>query len=621
MPTIERPSSTSFDADGLRHWYSLAVELIGAAQGRLDAENLFPVADGDTGANVLATLESGVEALASAQGELTTLAKAAARATLIEAKGNSGVILSEILRGFADGLAGGLASALISADVAAQRAVARPVGGTILTAMTAAAGAVRPAMSDREVAIAAWSAARSSALSSASSPPVPSALGTIDAGAHALERILAALAATLDPSLLPIEALPNRTSGISSSTSRSIAPAPDGDFEVMYLLPDTGTQAADDLREKLSRLGESVLVVGSSELWNVHVHTNDAGGAIEAGIAVGKPNRIRVISLSPLAGEEVCETKRRIIAVANGIGIANVLRSAGAEVILAFDSRRVTADEWSKATIGAREVLLLPHDRHGLLSAQESISEIRQAGIRVAVLPTRSTVQALAAIAVHDPLRDFDDDIVAMTAAAGHTRYATLAFSRASNHNTMADYEAGDAIGIIDGEIRVAGRELSAVAQDVLQRMLMGGGEILTLITGADATREMADQLAKSARLLAPAIEITIHDGGQAWAGPVGGLRGPARRAGLPIRPDTCRLGAGGHPVRPGQPSPVDVPAVHAPGGRPATRLRCPPRARGWRASGDQRTSSRRRWRSPATSPERCRWRSGSPRAGRTRVG
>lgn len=516
MPTLDRPSFTSFDAAGLRRWYSLAVELIGQAQGRLDAENLFPVADGDTGANVLATLESGLEALTRAQGELTTLAKTAARATLIEARGNSGVILSEILRGFADGLAGGLGAALISADVAAQRAVARPVAGTILTAITAAAGAVRPAMSDREVAIAAWRAARAAALSSADTPPVTSALGTIDAGAHALERILAALAATLDPSLLPIEDLPAKTSG-TSEPSRSKLRAPDGDYEVMYLLPDTDTQAADGLRAKLSRLGESVLVVGSDELWNVHVHTNDAGGAIEAGIAVGKPNRIRVISLSPIGGEEACESKRRIVAVANGLGIADVLRSAGADVILASDSRRVTAEEWSKATIGASEVLLLPQDRHGLLSAQEAIAEIRQAGIRVAVLPTRSTVQALAAIAVHDPLRDFDDDIVAMTSAAGHTRYATLAFSKASNHNSQADYQTGDAIGIIDGEVMVAGRDLAEVAQDVLQRMLMAGGEILTLITGADATREMADKLAESARLLAPAIEITIHDGGQAW--------------------------------------------------------------------------------------------------------
>lgn len=517
MPTLDRPSFTSFNAAGLRQWYSLAVELIGQAQGRLDAENLFPVADGDTGANVLATLESGVEALATAQGELTTLAKAAARATLIEAKGNSGVILSEILRGFADGIAGGLGAALVSADLAAQRAVARPAPGTILTAMTAAAAAVKPVMNDREVAIAAWEAARSAALDSAKTPPIPSALGTIDAGAHALERILAALAATLDPSLLPIEALPAKRAGTSDSVPRSKIRASDGDFEVMYLLPETGVQAADGLRAKLSRLGESVLVVGSDELWNVHVHTNDAGGAIEAGIAVGKPNRIRVISLSPIGGAEFCESKRRIVAVANGSGIADVLRGAGADVIPAFDSRRVTADEWSRATIGASEVLLLPQDRHGLLSAQEAIAEIRNAGIRVAVLPTRSTVQALAAIAVHDPLRDFDDDIVAMTSAAGHTRYATLAFSKASNRNSLADYQTGDAIGIIDGEVMVVGSDLAGVAQDVLQRMLMGGGEILTLITGADATREMADQLASSARRLAPAIEITIHDGGQAW--------------------------------------------------------------------------------------------------------
>lgn len=514
MPTLDRPT---LDSSGLRRWYSLSVELIGEARARLDAENLFPVADGDTGANVLATLESGVEALATAQGDVATLAKTAARATLIEAKGNSGVILSEILRGFADGLAGGLGPALISADAAARRAVARPVAGTILTAMGAAAAAVEESMSDPEVASAAWSAARSAAINSAKTPPIPSALGTIDAGAHALERILAALAATLDPSLLPIEALPTPTLRQPDSVLRSMTRAPDGDFEVMYLLPNTGAHAADGLRANLSLLGESVLVVGSDELWNVHVHTNDAGGAIEAGIAVGKPNRIRVISLSPTGDQEVCDSKRRIVAVANGMGIADVLRGAGAIVIAAIDSRRVTSEEWARATIGASEVLLLPQDRHGLLTAQEAVFEIRNAGIRVAVLPTRSTVQALAAIAVHDPLRAFDDDVVAMTSAAGHTRYATLAFSKVSSHTSQIDYNTGDAIGIIDGEVMVAGSDLAEVAQNVLQRMLMGGGEILTLITGAGANRELVESLANAARLLAPEVEIAIHDGGQAW--------------------------------------------------------------------------------------------------------
>jgi DAK2 domain fusion protein YloV len=507
---------SNFDSAAFRAWFALAIELVGQARLRLDGENLFPVADGDTGANVLATLVSGAEALAKADGEVTSLAKTAARATLIEAKGNSGVILSEILRGLADGLERGLGAGLISADAAAQRAVMRPVAGTILTAMAAAAAAVEANMGDREVALAAWSAARAAALQSALTPPIPSAQGTIDAGAHALERILAALAATLDPALQPIEPLP-ASSEMARADLRSPQRHDDGGFEVMYLLPDASAQAATELRAKLSNLGRSVLVVGSDELWNVHVHTDDPGEAIEAGLAVGRPNRIRVTSLASGGDLEICISARRIVAVANGAGIAEVLRDAGAVVISAFDSRRVTPEEWWQATIGASEVLLLPQDRHGVLSAQEALAEIRNAGIRVAVLPTRSTVQALAAIAVHDPLRSFDDDVVAMTSAASHTRYATLAFAKESNQKSQVVYSAGDAIGIIDGEIMVVGSELSEVAQNVLRRMLMGGGEILTLITGAEASGELAHQLSTLARSLIPEIVIAIHDGGQAW--------------------------------------------------------------------------------------------------------
>jgi DAK2 domain fusion protein YloV len=512
MP-LDRPN---FDSVAFRAWFALAIELVGQARLRLDGENLFPVADGDTGANVLATLESGAEALATADGEVTSLAKIAARATLIEAKGNSGVILSEILRGLADGLERGLGAGLISADAAAQRAVTRPVAGTILTAMAAAAAAVEANMSDRQVALAAWSAARDAALQSALQPPSPSAQGTIDAGAHALERILAALAGTLDPTLQPIEPLP-ASSLMPATDLRWPQRNDDGGYEVMYLLPDADTDAAEILRGKLSRLGKSVLVVGSDELWNVHVHTDDPGEAIEAGMTVGRPTRIRVTSLAPGADQEVCLSTRRIVAVANGAGIADVLRGAGAMVVSAFDSRRVTPEEWWQATIGASEVLLLPQDRHGVLSAQEALTEIRNAGIRVAVLPTRSTVQALSAIAVHDPLRSFDDDVVAMTSAAGHTRYATLAFAKESNQTAQVAYGVGDAIGIVDGEIMVAGSDLAEVAQEVLRRMLMGGGEILTLVTGADASDDLANQLATTARELIPEIVVAIHDGGQAW--------------------------------------------------------------------------------------------------------
>jgi dihydroxyacetone kinase-like predicted kinase len=286
---------------------------------------------------------------------------------------------------------------------------------------------------------------------------------------------------------------------------------------VMYLLPETSSEAAKQLQEKLGPIGQSVLVVGTDELWNVHVHTDVPGEAIEAGLNVGRPTRINVISLAPGGDREICLSARRIVAVANGAGIAEVLRDSGAVVISAFDSRRVTPEEWWQATIGADEVLLLPQDRHGVLSAQEALAEIRNAGIRVAVLPTRSTVQALSAIAVHDPLRSFDDDVVAMTYAASHTRFATLAFAKESNQKLQTGYLAGDAIGIIDGEVMVVASDLTEVAQEVMRRMLLGGGEILTLITGASASGDLANQLAISARLLIPEIVIAIIDGGQAW--------------------------------------------------------------------------------------------------------
>ncbi len=513
MSTVAAPT---FDASTLKEWLSTAIEFIDEVSGRLDRENLFPVKDGDTGANVLATLVSGAGAikggLAGGDGSLVVLADSTARALLIGAKGNSGVILSQIFRGFADGIDGGLANALVSAEQAAKLAVTRPVDGTILTVMAAAVADLKPAMNDAEVATAAWSAARLAALGTAAKPPVPSALGTIDAGAHALERILAALAVTLDPGLKPIE--PLRAGAALPAISPARRPS-DGDFEVMYLLRGASSADAAALRERLLQIGASVLVVGSADLWNVHIHTNDAGAAVEAGLAHGVPYRVQITSLVS-SDKEVCEASRRVVAVANGVGIADVLRAAGVTVITAFDSRRVGSDEWWQATLGADEVILLPQDRHGLASAKEAVAGIRSDGIRVAVLPTRSTVQALAAVAVHDPLRSFDDDVVAMTSAASHTHYATLAIANASS-DSQTPYAVGDVLGIIGGEILVVGKDLLGVANEVVRRMLMSGIEILTLITGADAPEELADDVAAAAKVLAPKVEIVIHAGGQAW--------------------------------------------------------------------------------------------------------
>ncbi|HUW78893.1 MAG TPA: DAK2 domain-containing protein [Candidatus Nanopelagicaceae bacterium] len=517
MPAPIEPSlEPNFDSVAFRTWFALAIDLVARAQVRLDSENLFPVADGDTGANVLATLESGAEALNCADGEVISLARKVARATLIEARGNSGVILSEILRGLADGLERGLGAGLIQANLSAQRAVTRPVNGTILTAMAAGAAAITQQMNDRQAATAAWTAARAAALESAVEPPIPSASGTIDAGAHALERILAALAGTMDPTLQPIEPLPASTI-LAPTGAGSPIPNNDGAYEVMYLLPNTSTEFADSLRNKLADLGQSVLVVGGDELWNIHVHTDDPGLAIEAGLALGTPNRIKVTALNPGGATEFCVSTRRVIAVANGAGIAEIMHGVGAMVISAFDSRRVVSQEWWQATIGASEVVLLPQDRHGLHSAHEAVSDIRNSGIRVAVIPTRSTVQALAAMAVHDPLRSFDDDVVAMTSAASHTRHATLAFAKDQYRSGQISYDKGDAIGIIDGEIMVAGSDLAQVAENVLNRMLMGGGDLLTLVTGADATNDLANRLTQFARSVIPDLVIAIHDGGQAW--------------------------------------------------------------------------------------------------------
>jgi DAK2 domain fusion protein YloV len=480
-------------------WLDRASAEVEAVSALLNATNLFPVPDADTGTNMLLTLK------AAARGAASDGIAGAARAALMEAAGNSGVILSEILRGISGGLGDGWASAWIAGDAAAQAAVTTAQPGTILSVSAAVARAASEhSGTDAELAASIWAAARAAALDTAAHPPIPSALGTVDAGAHGLERVVAAFAAVVagtECTPLPVSA-PTACVATGGPTTEAL-------YEVMYLLEECSAESAAALRSALEGLGDSVLVVGDADLWSVHVHLVDPGAAVEAGIRHGRPRRIRI---TPLATEAVART---LIVVSNGPGLTEILRTAGARVIDASGGRRPEAVEFIAAGRDVREVVLLPHDRRSLAAAVDAVEALRLAGVRVAVLPTKSTVQVLAALAVHDASRSFDDDLVAMTAAAGQTRYATMATALRDGLTSAGPCRAGDLLGMINGDVSVIGSDLGTVSIDVVDRLLASGGELLTLVTGADAPPEVADAVVAHAKQSHPEIEVQVIDGGQ----------------------------------------------------------------------------------------------------------
>jgi dihydroxyacetone kinase-like predicted kinase len=283
----------------------------------------------------------------------------------------------------------------------------------------------------------------------------------------------------------------------------------------MYLL-DADESAVPELREALDALGDSLVVVGGDGLWNVHVHTDDAGPAIEAGIRAGRPHRIRVTYLQAPADRHARNTGRGVVAVTLGEGLTALFEDHGAQAVRREAGGAPSLDELAGAIVRAGdEVAVLPNDRAVLAVAEAAAQRAREDGVRVAVVPARASAQGLAALAVHDPLRRFDDDVIAMTSAAGATRSGQLETAGEEAVTSVGICRPGDTLGLIEGDVSVIGPDLTDVALRILTRMLSGGGELVTLITGNGAPDGLAVAVQEHLHEHRPDVEVVVYDGGQ----------------------------------------------------------------------------------------------------------
>ena len=540
----------TLDAPAVRTWCRLALGSLGQAREEIDALNVYPVPDGDTGTNLYLTVEAAAAAVESAftaargsleeTPDLGRTVRAMARGALIGARGNSGVILAQWLRGVAETLATGgggadqLRAALLRAAESAYQAVAEPVEGTLLTvAATAAREADRAVGGLAQVADTAYQAARRALLHTPEQLDVLAEAGVVDAGGRGLVAVLGALADAvaghqpMGPVALgrPLPSVPG--AGRAGGCQGHVRPPGPGHpaFEVIYLL-DAPDRALPALRERLAALGDSLVVGGGDGLWSVHVHVDDAGAAVEAGVDAGRPYQIRITHFAEAAARSGTDgaargerepRARTVLSVVSGAGLADLCEQAGAAVLHADPDRPPASAELAAAArrSGAREVVLLLNDPELRAAAGAAADQLREEGIRIAVLPTRSPVQGLAALAVHDASRRFDEDVVAMTSAAGATRYAELAVAEGESWTMAGVCQAGDVLGLIDGDVAVIGTDLAGTGETVLARMLAAGGELVTLILGEGAPHGLADHLVAHARRQRPEVDAVVFEGGQ----------------------------------------------------------------------------------------------------------
>jgi hypothetical protein len=503
----------TFDA-----WLQRAAAVVGESAAALDAMNVYPVPDSDTGTNVRLTMDGIAAAAEAGQDRVEALVRGA----ILSAHGNSGAIVAEMMTSIArrlgdlDGTAMGtqVADLLRTAATAARRAVARPVEGTIITVAEAAADAAETARtadprSGRAVAQAAQQAARDALARTPSQLAVLAAAGVPDAGGQAYVLLLDALVEVLGGA--PAEPLTGSVRPLVTAVGGNGQLRPE--YEVMYALHGATAPARSALSAELSALGHSVVLVGDSTVAQVHVHLPKAGAAIEAGLGHGRLSHIRV---TVLPAEPVLGTaERTVLAVVAGPGLARAISELGGAPVLAADREQALVELTAAAEHADGDLIILPNDPGTLGRAGDLAAALRRPQRRVTVIPTVTQVQGLAAMAVHEPSADFESVVVAMSSAAGHTRHGAVTVAEGAAMTMAGPCRAGDVLGIVMGDFVEIGDSVADVAWSVVQRLLSPGGDLLTLVVGADVPDHLPEQLADRIRARWSDVDVEVVAGGQ----------------------------------------------------------------------------------------------------------
>lgn len=508
-------------------WTALCAASLQAARAEIDALNVFPVPDSDTGTNAYLTFVAGAEAVAgladSTPDSFAPLVRAYVDGLLTGARGNSGVILSQLVRACFGALpldgpvtADHVATAMERAAAAAYEAVGSPQEGTILTVAAAAAAGARTVAhaggTPREAFGATAAAAREALLRTPEQMPLLARAGVVDAGARALVVVLDATEQALT-GRLP-DRVPTTVPIPIAATDDLVEGGPA--YEVMYLL-DADDAQIPALRAALAPLGDSLVVVGGDRLWNVHVHVDDVGAAIEAGLEAGRPRRIRVTHFADQLAQRTPSRRRLVVAATTGDGITALCEEAGA-VTMPFDRSAPLVGEAVRVFIDgldADEIIVLPNNHRYVGLFEAAAKQARSAGRRVAVIPTAAQVQGLAALAVHDAGVDFDDDVVAMSSAAGLTAHGAITVATEPGITMVGPCAAGDVLGVVSGEFTVVGQGQLEVAAVVVDRLISPSAELVTLVVGQGADEGLADALVRHLSRSRPDIDAVVYEGGQ----------------------------------------------------------------------------------------------------------
>ena len=497
--------------------------------------NVFPVPDGDTGTNMLLTLQSAVEDIKDSNAaEVSKIAKLASHGSLMGARGNSGVILSQIFRGFARAVEGKssltpreLAAAFEEAANAAYRAVNKPTEGTILTVAREAGRAATAAASSPDASVpgviaAAAAGARDAVLKTPSQLQILRDAGVVDAGGFGLQIILEGMLKTVEESAFVASTQPV----VRVPAAQVTLDLPEGGWGYCteFLIEGNGLDI-DVIRNQIEALGNSVLVVGEPELVKVHVHTDDPTRVITLAGGYGKLLKLNVGDMSTqhkriLENEAMANKPPRpngvgLVAVIAGSGLVEIFRGLGVDAIVEGGQTMNPSTQDMLVAIESvpyQEVILLPNNRNVVLAAKQVASLTKR---KVHIVETHSAPEGVAAVVAFRPDRSGAENAAAMKAEAERVQTIEVTHAVRDTRSNGLKVKKGDVIGLINEKLEFAGGDYADVVNKALGKLGPDSYELVTVYRGEGASDDELASLQSAIQSSFPGLEVEVQQGGQ----------------------------------------------------------------------------------------------------------
>lgn len=568
MPTLER-----IDTEALRDLVVTFRDAVKAHAGALNRLNVYPVPDGDTGTNMARTLDAVVAEMESADpDDLVATCDAISHGSLMGARGNSGVILSQVMRGIATTLKGhadgadaaAVGAALHAASAGAYQAVLKPIEGTILTVVRESADAATAAVDGGAALLGVAQAARSAGQVSLDNTPellpVLKDAGVVDAGGAGFLLLLDALLHVVDGVPIPEADADDGSGGaVAAAFDGPAAPARSGSrkvggagevdvadqrYEVMYFM-DLDDAQIDAFKQGWGAIGDSIVVVGGDGIWNCHVHTNDIGAAIEVALDLGgRPKEIRVSDLfeevdeehakreaamtgddastvAPLArktaaGAGLPPVTTAVVGVCTGDGMVELFAQLGVQgVVTGGQTMNPSTAELLDTVehVNADQVVILPNNKN-IIPVAEQVDSLTSK--TVVVVPTVSMAEGLAALIVYDPEAPGTSNRAGMSEAADSVTTGEITRAVRDTKADIGDISEGDWIGIVKGDGIVSAEiDLLDAVLNLLDAIVGDDAELITVITGEDADPGVTDSITGWLGDHHAAVGVEVHSGGQ----------------------------------------------------------------------------------------------------------